>query len=110
MTISTRNIRCNSNVFIDNIYNTYVVLSKHKAFTKEGYENDGFKIWRRDDEYYILNKSTGIIITWHKLLGWQLASNFVLKNADIIRFCELLKENLQANDINVDCPDKIDID
>ena len=97
MQISKNNVRLQNNTFIDNIYDLYCELSNKKAFTEIGYESGGIKVWRYDDEYYILDKTTGILVTWHKLLGWNLETNTKLNDQAWIRFCERLKYCLDNN-------------
>lgn len=99
MLISKKNVKLSNNNFIDNIYPIYVALSVNDAFTEKGYESDGFKTWKRNDEFYILDKSTGILVTWWKLLGWNVASNTVLRDGDWSRFCYALRKDLQNNNI-----------
>ena len=101
MIISVKNVRVQNNKFIDNIYLIYHTLFNRKIFTDSGYESNGFKIWRYNDEYFILNKSTGVIVTWHKMLGWYLASNTVLKDIDWTSFCKQLKDDLESNNIEI---------
>jgi hypothetical protein len=107
MLISKKNIKIQNNTFIDSIYTIYSTLHHNKAFTEKGYESDGFKTWRRDDEYYILDKSSGVLVTWHKLLGWNLESNDVLKDEDWRRFCERLKNDIEQHNMTFIDPTQI---
>lgn len=110
MLIANNNIKLSNNSFIDNVYSIYTALNSNKCFNEKGYESKAFKIWKHEEDYYILNKSTGVIVTWWKLLGWHLCSNAQLKDADWKRFCELLKEDLENHKIQVGCPDEIEVD
>ena len=97
MLIAKNNIKISHDTFIDNMYNLYITLINNKGFTEQGIETGGFKTWKRKDEYFILDKSTGRLITWHKLLGWNLCSNDTIRDGDWKRFCELLRNDLIAN-------------
>lgn len=101
MLISKRNIRLETNTFIDEFYTIYHTLFENKAFTENGFESNGFKIWKRKDDYYIVDKTTGIIVTWYKLLGWNLCCNTPMKDSDWVDFCNRLRADLEANKINI---------
>lgn len=103
MLISKKNVKLQNDVFIDNIYDLYLTLYYNKSF-ENGYESNGFKIWKYDDEYYILNKNTGVLVTWHKLLGWNLESNVTLRDVDWQRFCVYLRQDLENNKVEIITP------
>lgn len=100
--ISNKNIKLSNNTFIDELYPIYCALSNNKIFSDKHYESAGFKIWKYEDNYYILDKSMGVIVTWWKLLGWHVASNIPLRDDDWKRFCSCLKKDLQSNGLEVD--------
>ena len=101
MLITVKNIKIQNNKFIDNIYFLYHTLLNKQAFTTNGFETKGFKIWKFEQNYYILDKTSGIIVTWYKLLGWYLASNVPMKDSDWEVFCKRLKDDMEANDIEI---------
>jgi hypothetical protein len=101
MIMSVRNVRLSNNNFIDNIYDIYVSLNVNSIFSDKGYESNGFKIWKFEDTYYILNKSNGILISWWKLLGWNVECNTTLRDNDWESFCDRLRNDLEINGIIV---------
>lgn len=44
-------------------------IDNYEDVTENGFENEGCKIWSWEEETYILEKSTGIIVSWYKHLG-----------------------------------------
>ena len=105
MLICKNNVRLSNNTFIDNIYDIYSTLVNQKAFTETGFETSGYKMWKSNDWYYILDKSTGMLICWYKLLGWNLACNTTLKDDEWKRFCQRLAEDLENNKVTRVEPD-----
>ena len=103
MKIDSKNIRLSDNKFIDEIYDIYNLLLEKELF-KKGYESKGFKVWCHDNDYYILDKSTGVLITWWKLLGWHLASNMVFKDYHCEGFAYAFRQDLIANGYDCNNP------
>lgn len=44
-------------------------IDNFEDVTENGFENKECKIWRWEDETFILEKRTGIIVSWYKHLG-----------------------------------------
>lgn len=99
--LSVFNMYVNSNDFISSLYDIYCALVNNKSFEK-GYESDAFKVWSYEHNYYILDKSTGIIVTWYKLLGWQAACNIELIDNIWLEIIDRLFADLNAHNIHVE--------
>ena len=102
MLISTKHIKLQHNEFIDEMYDIYNTLRAYNAFVdNSNFETETFKVWKYKDNYYILDKRSGRLITWYKLLGWNLSSNDTMKLDDFKRFCQNLRNDFAENSIIV---------
>lgn len=74
----------------DEILKIQVACQEQRCF-------DDFLLYYNDDEYYIINLETGIIIRWYKHLGrcnGVNQANFGI--SDLIELLEQLKESLES--------------
>lgn len=63
------------------------------------YESEDFKLWYYDSRYYILKKSSGILISWWKFhrLGYLNTCNIKMRKDDYEAFAKLLRADLNKN-------------
>lgn len=62
------------------------------------FENDFIKLWTWDcDEYYILEKETGILINWYKHLGRANYCNKKLTIKEYEEFAKRILKELKEN-------------
>lgn len=61
-----------------------------------GKENDAYKVWCFNQEVYLLQKDTGVIINWYKLnhVGRDLSFNTEISSLQLYEFLNDLKEEL----------------
>ena len=59
------------------------------------FENEKIKIWKWEDEYFILEKDTGIIVNWYKHLGRCNTCNKKLTIENYETFGERILEELK---------------
>lgn len=63
-----------------------------------GYSNDGFILTRHDDDFYILDTETGLLITWYKHLGRiNMTNDKNLTLDELKRELDKLKDTLFLN-------------
>lgn len=67
------------------------------------FENDKIKIWNWEDETFILEKDTGIVVNWYKHLGRCNVCNKELTIENYEEFAERILQELKNND-NDDLP------
>ena len=63
-----------------------------------GFENEECKIWRWEDETFILEKRTGIIVSWYKHLGRANWSNEGLTTGNYEEFAKRILMYLNDGD------------
>lgn len=95
--ITAKYIKLEHDDFIDSVYGLYLTLLDLGAFTHSGLENDDFKMWKYDDNYYILDKSSGLIVTWSTLLGYHLKSNEYLCKNKWKKLCDNIWSSLDKS-------------
>lgn len=59
------------------------------------YNGADFKVWRDDDEFYLMHKDSLTVINWYKHLGRTNTCNKVLTKEEYLQFSDLLKEELK---------------
>lgn len=89
-------LRVDRDVFIQKIYNIHLALVD---LYDKGVETDQFKIWRMNDNYYILDKYDGVLISWYKLLGWCLSCNIRIGEHKLNSLLACLKYDLESANI-----------
>lgn len=62
------------------------------------FENEKIKIWKWEDEYFILEKDKGIIVNWYKHLGRCNTCNTKLTIGNYETFAERILEELKGNE------------
>lgn len=63
----------------------------------DGWTGERFHLFWEDDEYYILDMQTGMMLNWYKHLGRTNTCNQIRTIEEIKEFLELLKEDLENN-------------
>lgn len=61
-----------------------------------GWKGDRFNLFCNDDEFYILDMQTGMMINWYKHLGRTNTCNQKRTKEEVKEFLELLKLNRQG--------------
>lgn len=59
------------------------------------FENEKIKIWQWEEEYFILEKDTGIIVSWYKHLGRCNVCNKDLTIENYEEFAKRILEELK---------------
>lgn len=59
-------------------------------------ENENIKIWKYEETSYILEKDSGILITWYKHLGRSHNCNKKLTKRDYIEFSDRIIAELKG--------------
>ena len=59
------------------------------------FENEKIKIWQWEEEYFILEKDTGIIVSWYKHLGRCNVCNKDLTIGNYEEFAKRILEELK---------------
>lgn len=65
----------------------------------EFYESDNFRIWKHDEEFYILYKKNGIFFSWYKHLGRSLVGNTNLNTTQLRVLSMMLRIELEDDDL-----------
>ena len=63
----------------------------------ESYESDNFRVWKHDEEFYILYKKNGIYFSWYKHLGRGLVGNTNLKTSQLRILATMLRIELEED-------------
>lgn len=64
------------------------------------FENEKIKIWLWEEEYFILEKETGILVSWYKHLGRCNKCNKNMSLEDLKNFVLVVEEEL-INEISM---------
>ena len=78
------------------IYNTV----EDYIYQEYKYEDDVFKFWRYDEEFYVLHKPSGTIINWYKHLGRTNTCNKDLILEEHKEFARLFLIDMEEHDVH----------
>lgn len=81
------------------IFNVLVLKYEDKIFPE--YEGDRFKTWTFDEEFYILHKTSGVLVNWYKFghVGRTNTCNKDLTLEEYQTFCKMLIDEIENDGV-----------